>query len=57
MLVDMKPVIQCMVVSSAFATARLPIKPNAPEQSQVVDELQRLSMSGDWGRVRFVHPK
>jgi hypothetical protein len=24
--------------------------PNAPEQSQVVDELQRLSVSGDWGR-------
>jgi len=24
--------------------------PNAPEQSQVIGEVQRLSMSGDWER-------
>lgn len=26
----------------------MPNNPNAPEQSQVIGELQRLSVSGDW---------
>jgi hypothetical protein len=47
MLVDMKPVIQCMVVSSAFATARLPITALHRNVSIWLVELRRLSASGE----------
>jgi len=50
MLVDMNTIPQCMVVSSTLSSVHLPINPNAPEQSQVIGEVQRLSMSGDWER-------
>ena len=47
MLVDMNSVAQCMVVSSPLSRARLPINPNALEQSQVIGEIQTVSVSGD----------
>jgi len=50
MLVDMNTVTQCMVVSSTLSSIRLPINRVAPEQSQAFCELQRESVSGDWGR-------
>jgi hypothetical protein len=50
MLVDMKPVIPCRVVSSAFATARLPINPGAPDRREVICEILRLFAAGDGHR-------
>jgi hypothetical protein len=33
-----------------LVSSRLPINPNAPEQCQSIGELQRVFVSGDWGR-------
>jgi hypothetical protein len=47
MLVVMNTVTQCMVVSSTLSSVCLPINPAAPERSQVIGEMQRLSASGE----------
>jgi hypothetical protein len=37
-------------MSHNFSEMKQANNPNAPEQSQVIGELQRLSVSGDWNR-------
>jgi hypothetical protein len=50
MLVDMNTVTQCIVVSSLFSSARLPIKSLHRNAASWSVELQRLSASGELGR-------
>jgi hypothetical protein len=50
MLVDMNTVTQCIVVSSPFSSARLPIKSLHRNAESWLVESQRLSASGELGR-------